>query len=230
MIGKSIAVVVASGGMDSCVSCAVAARDFDLAMFHLNYGQRTQDRELRAFNDQVAFFRPRASLVVDAHHFKAIGGSSLTDSSMSIPRGESRGGVPNTYVPFRNANILAMAVSWAEVIGASKVFIGAVEEDSSGYPDCRESFINAFNQAVREGTRPGGGICVEAPLLHLTKPEIVKLGMLLGAPFHLSWSCYSAQDKACGECESCQLRLKGFHGAGIPDPIPYVERPPGENR
>lgn len=222
MTGRPLAVVVASGGMDSCVSAAIALQTYDLAMFHLNYGQLTEARELRAFREQAAFYNAKHILEVDAGHFRQIGGSALTDRTLAVPDADNLGkGVPVTYVPFRNANILAMAVSWAEVIGAVRVFIGAVEEDSSGYPDCRESFIDAFNAAVREGTRPGSDISIEAPLLHLTKGQIVKRGLDLNAPLHLSWSCYQGENAACGTCESCVLRLRGFAAAGATDPIPY---------
>lgn len=224
--GNPIAVVVASGGMDSCVTAAVAGQCYDLAMFHLNYGQRTQKRELKAFRDQAAYFKAPHILVVDADHFRQIGGSSLTDAKIKIPSsGAMSGSIPSTYVPFRNANILAMAVSWAETLGAKKVFIGAVEEDSSGYPDCRASFIEAFNQLITQGTRPDSGIQVVAPLIHLKKSEIVRRGIELNAPLHLSWSCYGSERKACGKCESCLLRLKGFREAGYDDPISYEETP-----
>jgi len=226
MTTKPLAVVVASGGMDSCVSAAIARREYELALFHLNYGQRTEARELRAFREQAKFYGVKYILEVDAGHFRQIGGSALTDPALAVPDAQNLGkGVPVTYVPFRNANILAMAVSWAEVIGAVRVFIGAVEEDSSGYPDCRESFIDAFNGAIREGTRPNSGIRVEAPLLHLNKGEIVRRGLELGAPLHLSWSCYQGEEAACGTCESCILRLRGFAAAGATDPIPYRTRP-----
>ncbi|MBP7634877.1 7-cyano-7-deazaguanine synthase QueC [Candidatus Ozemobacteraceae bacterium] len=222
MTGKPLAVVVASGGMDSCVSAAIARQGYDLAMFHLNYGQLTETRELQAFREQAIFYNAKHILEVDAGHFRQIGGSALTDKTLAVPDAKNLGkGVPVTYVPFRNANILAMAVSWAEVIGAVRVFIGAVEEDSSGYPDCRESFIDAFNTAIREGTRPGSGISIEAPLLHLNKGQIVRRGLELGAPLHLSWSCYQGEETACGTCESCVLRLRGFAAAGATDPIPY---------
>jgi 7-cyano-7-deazaguanine synthase len=214
------AVVVASGGMDSCVTAAIASQSCDLAFLHLNYGQRTERRELEAFRAQAEFFKVSQTLVIDAAYFRQIGGSALTDPSIPVSSGEA--GIPKTYVPFRNANILAMAVSWAEVIGARRVYIGAVEEDSSGYPDCRERFIEAFNQAIAEGTKPDSDIQVVAPLLHMSKTDIVRRGHELDAPFHLTWSCYQAEDAACGVCESCLLRLKGFAGAGCADPIPYA--------
>ena len=219
---RPLAVVVASGGMDSCVTAAVAGQFFDLALFHLNYEQRTWKRELEAFKAQAEYFGAQKTLVVDAAHFSQIGGSSLTDHSMKVPVEEAdKKIIPSTYVPFRNANILSMAVSWAEVIGATRIFIGAVEEDSSGYPDCTEAFIEAFNNAVREGTRPDSRIQILAPLIHMSKGEIVMRGTELSAPLHLSWSCYLNENEACGKCDSCRLRLNGFKMAGIPDPIRY---------
>ena len=218
---RTLAVVVASGGMDSCLSTAVAAETHDLALFHLNYGQRTERRELRAFREQVAHFEAIHSLVVDASHFIQIGGSALTDHSIKVPEEFHNESIPVTYVPFRNANILAMAVSWAEVLGAEKIFIGAVEEDSSGYPDCREEFIQAFNHLIRTGTRQDTNISIEAPLIHTTKEDIVRWGLKLKIPFEKTWSCYQDEEKACGVCDSCRLRLKGFRLAGAEDPIPY---------
>ncbi|OIP27099.1 7-cyano-7-deazaguanine synthase QueC [bacterium CG2_30_54_10] len=219
---KPLAVIVASGGMDSTVCISIAAQRYEPALFHLNYGQRTEKRELKAFLDLVRHFNVRHTLVVDASHFRQIGGSALTDENIAIPSfGRLEKGVPVTYVPFRNGNILAMAVSWAEVIGAGKVFIGAVEEDSSGYPDCRETFIKAFNHAVRAGTKAARALSIFAPLLHLTKKDIVIKGVNLGSPFHLTWSCYQGESEACGVCDSCVLRLKGFEQAGIQDSIPY---------
>ena len=230
---KDLAIVLVSGGMDSCVTAAMAAQSFRLAFLHVNYGQRTEERELRAFNDLADHFHTDARLVVSIEHLKVIGGSSLTDSSIPVPEpgtvsghpGQllSAPGIPSTYVPFRNAHLLAIAVSWAEVIGAKRIFIGAVEEDGSGYPDCREVFYNAFNRVIETGTRPETRIDIVTPLIHLKKSEIVKRGAALGAPFQLTWSCYQGSEKACGRCESCALRLKGFREAGATDPIPYVE-------
>ena len=210
--------------MDSCVAVAMAARRYDLACLHLDYGQLTEPREHKAFHDIADFYRVPAArrLVLLADHFARIGGSSLTDRSMPIPEADlSRRGVPSTYVPFRNATILAMAVSWAEVIGAKRIFIGALEEDGSGYPDCRGVFIEAFNRAAALGTRRGAGIRVVAPLLRATKADVVRRGVRLGAPFYLTWSCYASNGpEACGVCDSCALRLRGFREAGVPDPIP----------
>lgn len=220
------AVVLLSGGMDSCVTAAVAAREFDIAVLHLSYGQRTQARELRAFHEIADFFGVRDRLAVSMEHLARIGGSSLTDPAIPVARASLAGsGVPTSYVPFRNANMLSAAVSWAEVLGAGAVFIGAVEEDSSGYPDCRRKFYAAFNEAIRQGTKPETRITIQTPVIDLEKKEIILRGIALGAPFHLTWSCYQREDIACGLCDSCALRLRAFQSAGIQDPIPYAVRP-----
>lgn len=225
MCRKDMAVVLVSGGMDSCVTASIASIDFSLAFLHINYGQRTEKREEKAFNDLCDFFKPLKKLVVDLSYLKQIGGSALTDKNLDIPIGKpSKQTIPITYVPFRNAHLLSIAVSWAEVIGAKRVYVGVVEEDSSGYPDCREEFINAFQKAVDEGTKPETEIKIVAPLLHKSKSEIVKIGIQLGSPLELTWSCYSQEDVACGVCESCILRLKGFKEAGYEDKIPYREK------
>jgi 7-cyano-7-deazaguanine synthase len=218
------AVVLLSGGMDSCVCATLAARDYHAAALHVQYGQRTEERERRSFEGICDRLGIRDRLVLRNPVFRAIGGSALTDEAIAVPdaTGEIGSQIPVTYVPFRNAHFLAAAVSWAEVIGAEKILIGAVEQDSSGYPDCRPAFYQAFNQAIRTGTKEGK-IEVITPLIALRKAEIVKLGLELGAPFDLTWSCYSRQDKACGQCESCVLRLRAFAGAGARDPIPYAE-------
>jgi 7-cyano-7-deazaguanine synthase len=220
---RDLAVCLVSGGLDSCVSAAIAGKKYRLALLHCNYGQRTEGRELQAFNALADYFSvpPELRLAVGLDHFRKIGASSLTDPAREVTAAEpGPGEVPSTYVPFRNANLLALAVSWAEAIGAKRVFIGAMEEDSSGYPDCREEFIDAFNRAVELGTGPGSGIRVEAPLIHLTKGEVVRIGLEAGAPLHLTWSCYvSPGPKPCGVCASCRLRARGFQEAGLPDPI-----------
>ena len=219
---RAIAVVLVSGGMDSCVTAAVAGQDHDLAFMHVNYGQRTERRELNAFNEIADFYQVSQRLVVDLTYFSRIGGSSLTDPGLKVRQGgQDNQYIPSSYVPFRNANLLSAAVSWAEVLGAGKIFIGAVEEDSSGYPDCRESFLTAFNQVVKEGTKPETNIVVIAPLLHFSKSQIVEKGVALNAPLHLTWSCYQDEQIACGLCDSCVLRLRGFQQAGVKDPIPY---------
>jgi 7-cyano-7-deazaguanine synthase len=220
------AVLCLSGGMDSCVCAALAARDYDVYAVHFSYGQRTERRELLSSQDVARIVGVRELLHLKIDLFRRIGGSALTDPGIAVPTApaeESNIGaeVPVTYVPFRNAHFLSAAVSWAEVLGAKKVFIGAVEQDSSGYPDCRPAYYDAFNQLIKMGTKEGD-IQVETPLIRLKKSEIVQLGVELGAPFHVSWSCYSGETEACGVCESCVLRLRAFREAGAVDPIPYV--------
>jgi len=210
--------------MDSCVCAALAARDHDAAAVHVSYGQRTEERERRSFLAICERLNIRDKLVVRNEAFRAIGGSALTDGTIAVPRAEAVGhGIPVTYVPFRNAHFLAVAVSWAEVLGAKKVYIGAVEPDSSGYPDCRPAYYNAFNAVVKAGTKEGD-IEVVTPLIAMRKVEIVRLGLELGAPFDLTWSCYSREDQACGVCDSCVLRLRAFEAAGVRDPISYAAR------
>lgn len=219
------AVVCVSGGMDSCVAAAIAADTHRLAFLHADYGQRTEARERASFEALADHYGAAARLVIDFGALRAIGGSSLTDPAIPVREGEPEEGVvPTSYVPFRNAHLLATAVSWAEVLGATAVFVGAVWEDSSGYPDCRPAFYQAFQEAVRLGTRDGT-IRLETPVIHLTKADIVKAGRARGAPFHLTWSCYQSEDAACGRCESCRLRLRAFAQAGIPDPIVYRAEP-----
>lgn len=210
--------------MDSCVCAALAARDFDAAAVHVSYGQRTEERERRSFLAICERLKIRDQLVVRNEALRAIGGSALTDNAIPVPTAETLGqGVPVTYVPFRNAHFLAVAVSWAEVLDAEKVYIGAVEPDSSGYPDCRPAYYQAFNQVVREGTKQGR-IEIVTPLIAMRKNDIVRLGLELGAPLDLTWSCYSREDQACGVCDSCALRLRAFEAAGVVDPIPYAAR------
>jgi 7-cyano-7-deazaguanine synthase len=221
--GKSRAVVLLSGGMDSCVCAALAARDHDAAALHISYGQRTEERERGAFLHICDVLGIRDRLVVRNEVFRAIGGSALTDPNIAVPESHTLGSdIPITYVPFRNAHFLAAGVSWAEVLGAEKVYIGAVEQDSSGYPDCRPSYYQAYNEVIGTGTREGR-IQVVTPLISLHKSEIVRLGLELSAPLHLTWSCYSREDYACGVCDSCVLRLRAFREAGAKDPIPYAE-------
>jgi len=220
---KSRAVVLLSGGMDSCVCAALAARDHDAAAVHVSYGQRTEEREHRAFLAICDRLRIKDRLVVRNEALRAIGGSALTDDRIAVPEAAPQIGhsIPVTYVPFRNAHFLAVAVSWAEVLGADRVYIGAVQQDSSGYPDCRPEYYRAYNEVARAGTR-GGCIQIVTPLIGLRKAEIVQLGLELGAPFDLTWSCYSREDAACGVCESCVLRLRAFAAVGICDPIAYA--------
>jgi 7-cyano-7-deazaguanine synthase len=223
---KPKAVVLMSGGMDSCVSAAIASRDYEIAALHASYGQPTEPRELQCFHALADHFGTVQRLVVKLDHFRSIGGSSLTDSSLPIHDADlSNRDIPNTYVPFRNAHFLSIATSWAEVLGGTKIFIGAVWEDSSGYPDCRPEYYDAFNKVIRAGTRSTTNITIETPLIHLSKREIVKKGIELKAPFHLTWSCYRDSDIACGACDSCALRLRAFQQAGVEDPIAYSTKP-----
>ena len=222
--GKTRAVVLLSGGMDSCVCAALAVRDHEAAAVHVSYGQRTEARERQAFEAVCERLGIEQRLAVKNDALRTIGGSALTDERIAVPKSNEAGqGVPVTYVPFRNAHFLAVAVSWAEVIGAEKVYIGAVEQDSSGYPDCRPAYYEAFNQVVKAGTRDGR-IQVATPLIGMRKAEIIGLGLELNAPFDLTWSCYGQQDLACGVCDSCVLRLRAFAAAGIKDPISYEPR------
>ena len=219
-----------SGGMDSCV-CAAVARErhgtSNVALLHAGYGQRTQDRECRAFTAIADFYAVHDRLIVQLDHFRAIGGSALTDKNIVVPENDANSPaahgttIPVTYVPFRNSHFLSVAVSWAEAIGASAIYIGAVAEDSSGYPDCRPEYYRAFQEVIRVGTRPETQIEIVTPVISLKKSEIIRRGSELGAPLHLTWSCYQSEDTACGVCDSCLLRLKAFAEAGIPDPIPY---------
>jgi len=233
IIVKDLAVVAVSGGMDSCVTTAIAIEKYQLALAHINYGQRTENRELKAFNDIADYFDVKERLIIDYSHLSKIGSSSLTDKNISVSKADLNNKrnlpagrqVPTSYVPFRNANILSACVSWAEVLNAKAVFIGAVYEDSSGYPDCRPEFFSAFEKMIDLGTKPETKIKVETPVIYLSKAEIIKKGIELNAPLHLTWSCYQNEDKACGVCDSCALRLRGFQMAGVEDPIPYVIKP-----
>ena len=209
--------------MDSCVTAAIAAEKSDeLAFLHISYGQRTDARERKAFNDIADHYGVGKRLDVSIEHLAKIGGSSLTDYAMTVTEADiDSKEIPTSYVPFRNANMLAIAVSWAEVLGASSIYIGAVAEDSSGYPDCRPEFFEAFQKTIDVGTKPDTKIEIRTPIIHLSKAEIVKKGIELKAPLELTWSCYRSEDVACGTCDSCALRLRGFERAGIKDPIAY---------
>lgn len=222
------AIVLVSGGMDSCVTLALAqAAGHETYVLHINYGQRTEERELQAFGDLADHYgiAPDRRLVVSIAHLTAIGGSSLTDASIPVSSADLESQeIPTSYVPFRNAHLLSIAVSWAEVLKASNIYIGAVYEDSSGYPDCRPAYYAAFNELIRQGTA-GGDIRIETPIIYLTKEQIIGKGIELEAPLRLTWSCYQSNEVACGVCDSCALRLRGFERAGIPDPIPYSVRP-----
>jgi 7-cyano-7-deazaguanine synthase len=224
----SLAVVLMSGGMDSCVTAALAREQgYDLCGLHITYGQRTEGRERQAFAEIATYYEipPERRLEATISSLTKIGGSSLTDSSMPVTTADLESQeIPTSYVPFRNAHFLATAASWAEVLGASRIFIGAVHEDSSGYPDCRPEYYAAYNEVIRLGTARGD-IRIETPIIRLSKEEIVREGARLGAPLHLTWSCYQAGDIACGVCDSCALRLRGFQRAGITDPLAYATRP-----
>jgi 7-cyano-7-deazaguanine synthase len=220
-------VVVLSGGMDSALCMAIAKADgYKLAALHLNYGQLTEKREEKAFLDICEFYRVEEKIVVDTSFFKQIGGSGLTDKKIDIEDANlDNETIPSTYVPFRNGNILAIAASWAEVIGAQAIFIGAVQQDSSGYPDCRKEFFDEFEKAINTGTKPETNIQIITPIINFTKGDIVRRSKELGSPLHLTWSCYRNSDTACGTCDSCALRLRGFQQEGLVDPIPYFVRP-----
>jgi len=222
------AIVLLSGGMDSCVCAALAARDYGVAALHISYGQRTETRERQSFLAICERLKIEDKLLLRNEAFRAIGGSALTDEKIAVPVSDPTNhalghDIPVTYVPFRNAHFLAAAVSWGEVLGAAKIYIGAVEQDSSGYPDCRPEYYEAFNRVIKLGTKEGG-IEVVTPLIAMRKAKIVRLGLELGAPFDLTWSCYSQQDRACGVCDSCVLRLRAFAAAGVKDPIPYATK------
>jgi 7-cyano-7-deazaguanine synthase len=219
---KKKAIVAVSGGMDSCVTAAIAKQEYELSFAHVNYGQRTERRELRSFNDIADFYGVKNKLIVDFTHLAEIGGSSLTDKNIEVTEADlSSNEIPSSYVPFRNANILAVCVSWAEIINAEAIFIGAVYEDSSGYPDCKPEFFRAYEKMIDLGTKPETKIILITPIINFSKEDIVKKGIELYAPLHLTWSCYQNEDEACGICDSCALRLRGFQKAGIEDPIKY---------
>lgn len=210
--------------MDSCVTAALARGEADeLAFLHISYGQRTEARERKAFNDMADHYGVEKRLDVSIEHLAKIGGSSLTDRAMAVTEADLESqDIPTSYVPFRNANMLAIATSWAEVLGATAIYIGAVAEDSSGYPDCRPEFYAAFQETINTGTKPDTNIQIRTPIIELSKAEIVKKGLELSAPLELSWSCYRNDDLACGTCDSCALRLRGFEMAGVSDPVGYV--------
>ena len=221
---SELAICLVSGGMDSCVTAAIAHRDVsELAFLHISYGQRTEARERQAFEALAAHYRVDKRLIVSLAHLSQIGGSSLTDPGIDIAQANLQSqSIPTSYVPFRNAHLLSVATSWAEVIGGRYIYIGAVAEDSSGYPDCRPEFYEAFQRSIERGTKPSTNIQIRTPVIDLKKAEIVRLGQELNAPLDLTWSCYARSDSACGQCDSCALRLRAFRAAGVSDPIPYV--------
>lgn len=220
---KSCSIVLVSGGMDSCVTAAIAeAENNNLAFLHISYGQLTEERERKAFNDIADFYGVERRLDVSIEYLTKIGGSSLTDKNLEVTEANlDSEEIPSSYVPFRNANMLAIATSWAEVLGASLIYVGAVAEDSSGYPDCRPEFFGAFEKTIEVGTKSDSNIRIKTPIIHLNKAEIIQKGMESNAPIHLSWSCYQNENLACGTCDSCALRLRGFQQANITDPIAY---------
>jgi len=223
-VRRHLAVCLVSGGMDSCVTAAIAREENEeLAFLHVSYGQRTENRERKACEDLADHFRVNERLIVSIEYLAQIGGSSLTESTMPVAAADlgSRE-IPTSYVPFRNSHLLSIATSWAEVISAQRIYIGAVAEDSSGYPDCRPEFYEAFQRVINLGTRPETQIQIVTPVIHLRKADIVRRGVELGAPLELTWSCYQSEDKACGRCDSCALRLRAFDQAGLPDPIQYA--------
>lgn len=221
--GSKPAICLVSGGMDSCVTAAIAHNENDeLAFLHVSYGQRTEERERRAFEALADHYDVKLRLVISLEHLARIGGSSLTDPAMAVtPPDLNSQSIPSSYVPFRNSHLLAAAVSWGEVIGANAIYIGAVAEDSSGYPDCRPEFYAAFQNVIDLGTKPETDLLIKTPVIGMKKSEIVKRGLELEAPLQLTWSCYQSSDVACGNCDSCALRLRAFREAGVADPIPY---------
>jgi 7-cyano-7-deazaguanine synthase len=222
--GPQLAICLVSGGMDSCVTAAIANEENDeLAFLHVSYGQRTEKREREAFEALADHFGVKSRLVISLEHLAKIGGSSLTDNRIPVTVANlSSSGIPSSYVPFRNAHLLAAAVSWGEVINATSIYIGAVAEDSSGYPDCRPEFYDAFQNVIDTGTKPETRLTINTPVIAMRKSEIVQRGIELGAPLHLTWSCYKESELACGNCDSCALRLRAFREAGAADPIPYL--------
>ena len=222
--GPQLAICLVSGGMDSCVTAAIANHENDeLAFLHVSYGQRTEKRERKAFEALADHFNVKSRLVISLEQLARIGGSSLTDAAIPVTAANlASSTIPSSYVPFRNAHLLASAVSWGEVIKASSIYIGAVAEDSSGYPDCRPEFYEAFQSAIDTGTKPKTHLKIRTPVIHMKKSEIVQKGVELAAPLHLTWSCYQESELACGNCDSCALRLRAFREAGTTDPIPYM--------
>jgi len=219
------AVCIISGGMDSALSAKIAQEEgYEIIALHFNYGQRTETKELACFRKITDAMNISDSYEIDLPFFEQIGASALTDKSIEVPTGGLEEGIPVTYVPFRNGIFLSIAASVAEKHGAEALFIGVVEEDSSGYPDCRESYIMQMEKAINLGTKDETHIEIKMPLVHMKKSEIVAKSLELGVPLEYTWSCYQSEDEACGVCDSCRLRLKGFEEAGVKDPISYVKQ------
>lgn len=221
------AVVLLSGGMDSATAAYEAAdRGYEIYALHTSYGQRTEDRELECARQIAEEVDARDFLRIETGHLAAIGASSLTDDEMAVEDADMESEeIPDTYVPFRNANLLAMAVSYAEANDCTAVFIGAHTEDFSGYPDCRPAFFEAFEHVVDVGTRPETDVSIEAPFVDASKTDIARRGVDLEVPFEHTWSCYREEAPACGTCDSCAFRLQAFENVGVPDPLEYAERP-----
>jgi len=217
------AVCIMSGGMDSTLAAYMMKNEgYEIIAVHFNYDQRTQNKELWCFEQIAKNLNVKEQYTLDLDFFKQLGASALTDKSIEVPTGGVEEGVPVTYVPFRNGIFLSMAAAIAEKEGAEVIAIGVVEEDSSGYPDCREAYINAMQKAINLGTKDETHIEIKMPLVHLKKSQIVAEAIKLNVPLELTWSCYKNEERACGVCDSCRLRLNGFKAAGVKDPIAYI--------
>ena len=216
------AICILSGGMDSSLASYMAKNDgYEIIAVHFNYGQRTQDRELKAFRDICDDLEILEKYEIDIPFFTQIGASALTDKTIDVPTGGVEAGVPITYVPFRNGIFLSITAAIAEKEGATAMYIGVVQEDSSGYPDCTDEFIADMKKAINQGTKKDTHIDILTPLVHLSKAQIVQEAMKLNVPLEHTWSCYKEEDEACGICDSCRLRLNGFKLANQIDPIKY---------
>jgi 7-cyano-7-deazaguanine synthase len=221
-ISTKKAICILSGGMDSSLASYMAKNDgYEIIAVHFNYGQRTQDRELKAFRDICDDLKILEKYEIDIPFFTQIGASALTDKNIDVPTGGIEAGVPITYVPFRNGIFLSITAAIAEKEGATAMYIGVVQEDSSGYPDCTDSFINDMKKAINEGTKKDTHIDIKTPLVHLSKAQIVQEALRLNVPLEHTWSCYKEETEACGVCDSCRLRLNGFKIANQIDPIAY---------
>jgi 7-cyano-7-deazaguanine synthase len=217
------AVCVLSGGMDSTLASYIAKKEgYEIIAVHFNYGQRTEHKELEAFRNICIELNIKDKYEINIPFFTQIGASALTDTSIEIPTGGIEDGIPVTYVPFRNGIFLSIATAIAEKHEAQALFIGVVQEDSSGYPDCTDTFINKMESAMNQGTRDETKLEIITPLVHMTKEEIVKKSLVLGVPLKYTWSCYANEEKACGVCDSCRLRLNGFKLAGVKDEVEYI--------